>query len=160
MHSWTFEIDGREFVAELHHDSDMGAPWDEHDGHGDVSEWTTRDKRPGEMVIASDGRRNRFYDFAGAVKRARAESWDAPPYRAGTRGQRAARAALADFKRLKEWCDDEWSWCGVVVRSAGACECCGESRSLWGLESDCAADHKDAAEELARELLHERAAAA
>lgn len=98
------------------HDDCMGEPWKEHDGHGPVSEWTTRDKKPGERVLCEDRGRKRFYDFAQAVKMARAEGWDAPPYGQGTPGERAARAAEADFRRLRGWCEDEWSWIVVGVR--------------------------------------------
>lgn len=53
---WEFEHAGRRYRAEVHHDSDMGAPWEEHYGHGPVSDWTIRDKRPGELVLSVDSR--------------------------------------------------------------------------------------------------------
>jgi len=61
--------------AEIHHDSHTGAPWDEHDGHGPVSDWTTRAKRPGELVLHSDGQHKHYYDFAEACRIARRDGW-------------------------------------------------------------------------------------
>ena len=48
----TAEHDGWTFAAEVHRDDSFGAPWLEHDGHGEVTDWTTRDKAPGELVLA------------------------------------------------------------------------------------------------------------
>ena len=77
------ERNGRTFKVTIDRD-DMGPPWEEHDGHGPVSDWTTRDKRPGEMVLHQDGRSRRYYDFAGAVVLARKDGWDTEPYNTGT----------------------------------------------------------------------------
>ena len=120
------EVDGRRFAWWVEPDAGGGAPWDNEDGHGPVSEWTRRGKRPGEMVLVSDRHSRRFYDFAEAVRIARAEGWDAPPYGEGTAGQRAHRAALADFRRLRDWCEGRWSYVGVCVQEAlldSRCSC-------------------------------------
>lgn len=69
------EHDGIAYVVTIEHDDCMGAPWDEHDGHGDVSDWTTRDKLPGELVLSEDRNSKRFYDYAGACKIARRDGW-------------------------------------------------------------------------------------
>lgn len=61
--------------ATIEHDSDTGAPWSEHDGHGPVSEWTTRAKRPGELVLCTSRGRKRYYDFAEACRIARRDGW-------------------------------------------------------------------------------------
>lgn len=104
------------------HDSDCEAPWEHCDGHGPVSDWTTRDKTPGERVLSSDRRSKRFYDFAEAVKLARKDGWDAAPYHAAfpneTAGQQAVRAAEADFKHLQDWCEDRWEYVilSVILR--------------------------------------------
>lgn len=138
LESWTFTVDGRDFVATVERDDFCGAPWEEHDGHGPVSGWTRRAKHPGEMVLSESRGERRYYDFAQACRIARNEGWDAPPYRTGTARQRAARAALADFEYLRAWCNDEW--CFVTVSVAPVCPCCGaadESRSqtVGGVES-------------------------
>lgn len=153
---WTrFTHNGRTFAAKLERDDFHGAPWDEECGHGDVTGWERRDKRPGEMILSGGRGAKQFYDFAGAVKRAKAEGWNAAPYYPPgeeTKGQRAAKAALADFKRLRDWCRGEWFYVGVIV--APVCPCCDEVRdggaqSLWGIESDAGEYLAEVAEELA-----------
>lgn len=82
-----FEHKGRKFIARFYHDSDMGAPWKEHDGHGDVSEYKHRvSKRPGERPIGdSDYGRQRFYDWQGAIAKAKKEGWGFLPGKLQTR---------------------------------------------------------------------------
>ena len=72
-----FEHNGRTYLVEFYHDNDHGAPWDEEDGHGTVSEWTTRDKLSGELVLASDRHSKRFYDFAETCRIAKRDGWRA-----------------------------------------------------------------------------------
>jgi hypothetical protein len=71
----TFEHRGLRFRVQFPYDDHHGAPWEECDGHGPVSDWTTRDKRPGELILATEGRHRRYYDFQAAVALARSESW-------------------------------------------------------------------------------------
>lgn len=155
----TFTCEGLTFTFRMERDDFGGTPWDNEDGHGDVTGWETRDKRPGEMVLAEDwrGRAKRFYDFAGAVKRARAEGWNAKPYDipGETKGQRAHKAAMADFNRLRDWCLDRWGYVGVIV----TCDDLpgNPSESLWGIESDAGEYLAEVAEELAREIIHQAA---
>lgn len=154
----TFEYRGLTMTVSLPFDDSCEPPWEELDGTGQVSEWTTRDKRPGERVLCSDRSHKRYYDFQEAVKRAKSEGWNAPPFygpaldawvaehgRHPTEGERAANAAEHDFKWLKAYCDGDWSYIGVVVS-------CGKyDDSIWGVEStatdtineyiDCCADN-------------------
>lgn len=146
-----FELNGVQFAAVIERDDTSGAPWNECDGHGIVSDWTTRDKKAGELILASNGRLRRFYDFAESVKIAKRDGWNAPPYDQGTRAERATRAVWADFKRLRAWCGGDWQYVGVIVRRDDSCECCGKSASLWGIESD--SDLESVARELAGELI-------
>jgi len=144
-------------VVSFEHDSDHGAPWDEEDGHGPISDWTTRDKRSGELVLCTDRRSKRFYDFAEAVRIAKREKWGLAPDKLAklganpTRGQIAHAAAMANYEYLRGWVNDEWSYVGVCVKLLRE----GEEvsfDSLWGVESfgtyknECAAD-------MARELV-------
>lgn len=194
--TFEFEHNGVAYVATIESDDTHGAPWEEEDGHGDVSEWTRRDKLPGELVLSEDGRSKRFYDFAGACKIARRDGWGflpepvrverragggftgaaLPTYRSGefsiasdcpnlayselhrmhresmTPRAYAAGAAMADYDRLRRWCADQWCYIGVVVRRAGDCTCCGETESLWGIESDAGEYVREVATELAEQL--------
>jgi len=116
-------------------DDDTGAPWENCDGHGPVSEWTTRDKAAGERVLCSNHGRKRFYDYAAAIKLAKRDGWDAQPYKTGTKGEQAVRAVEHDFAFLQGWANDEWEYLGVIVTLFDAD---GEElaeESLWGIES-------------------------
>lgn len=119
---------------ELERDDTMGEPWLEHDGHGPVSEWTTRDKEPGERVLCADRSMKRYYDYAGAIEMAKREGWDAPPY-TGTKGERAARAVERDYEYLRAWCEDRWYWVGVIVKVYRDDELVGHD-SLWGIDDE------------------------
>jgi len=129
-------VDGFELTATVHHDPDAGMPWEREDGHGPVSEWTSRDKQPGERVLSSDRQSKRFYNFAEAVEIAKRDGWDAEPFGQGTAGERAARAAEADFKALKAWCNDEWTYAGVAVtvEKEGVRLTGKYDHALWGIE--------------------------
>lgn len=117
------------------YEGDGGAPWDKEDGHGPVSGWEPRAKRPHELVLNDDGHSKRFYDFAEAVRIAKRDGWDTAPYGQGTKGERAHRAAMADYNRLRRWCNNDWVYIGVTVtvlyRGSEIAD-----DSLWGIESD------------------------
>ena len=149
----TFTRGAHVFRVTFSHDHDAGTPWDNCEGVGDVSAWTTRDKRPGERVLASDRSSKRFYDFAGAMRRARAEGWSAAPHDKGTKGQRAARAVERDFERLRTWCADLWHYVGVTVELLDAdCNGTGDAESLWSVESDDHAGQIEVAHDLADQI--------
>ena len=141
-------IGGKEltFKVEIEYDADHGAPWENEDGHGPVSGWTTRDKRPGELVLSSHGRNARiYYDFAEACRIALADCWGIPEARlagwteragqAPTKRQIAAAAAMTDYDHLRRWCADEWQYVGVIVTLLDdEGEETEVSDSLWGIE--------------------------
>jgi hypothetical protein len=104
---------GTRFKIELSYDDYFREPWKENDGHGEVSDWTTRDKRAGELVLWQDGRSKLFYDFAGAVRTAKAEWVSATDTE--TKGQRAAAAAMQDYNYLRDFCRQEWWYCVLHV---------------------------------------------
>lgn len=101
-------------VVAIADDDTTGEPWKEHDGHGPVSDWTSRPKRPGERVLHTDGGSYRYYDVAEATKIAKRDSWG-PMLEGMTADQSIALAVDADFNNLQRWCNDEWRWVGVVV---------------------------------------------
>jgi hypothetical protein len=110
------EKDGFTIVARIERDDDLGPPWKECDGHGPVSDWRPKNsKRPGEKILSEDRGSCRFYDWQEAIKIAKRDGWDAPPYGEGTPGERAERAVQRDFDSLKAWCDDEWWRCVVTL---------------------------------------------
>lgn len=99
MDDFRFEIDGRRFRATAPRDDHMGAPWEEHDGHGPVSEWTSRDKAPGELVLAEGRHSKRFYDFAEACRIARRDGWGFLPGELVTKQDGATWTAYVRDKR-------------------------------------------------------------
>lgn len=152
----TFERSGRKFRVRIVHDDNQDTPWEREDGHGPVSKWTSRAKAPGELVLASDRpNRHRYYDMSEAVKIANREGWGG---KGRTKRQRAASAAQADYERLLAWCEDQWSYVGVVVQPV--CKCCGAASegyrfALWGIESDAGDYLTEVANDLADEAIEE-----
>lgn len=163
-HNDTFDHAGHKFRIEFHADSDAAPPWKNEDGHGPVSDWKRHafgmgskpPKAPGEMILVWDYGSFRTYDFSEAVKIAKRDGWNAAPYRDDeTAGERAHKAALSDFKRLRDWCNGRWSYVGIEVFLLDDFgDDMSESESLWGVESDGYAYHEEVARELAEELLH------
>lgn len=131
----TFEHRGYTFRVTFPRDEGMSEPWKEHDGHGPVSEWTAREKRAGERLIASDRHHKRFYDFAEACQIAKRDRWGTADGRqpGETAKAYAARAVEADYQYCKGWCEDRWTWVGVVVTLDHGGDTL--QASLWGIES-------------------------
>lgn len=149
----TVEHGGITYTATIECDWDTGAPWEEHDGHGPVSNWTTRAKMPGELILSTDGPHKRYYDFAEACRIARRDGWGCTPYDTiETPRQCASRAAMADYEALRAWCDDEWFWCGIVV-TATVDDCPLASDSLWGIECNYTGSDNSYLLDVANELL-------
>lgn len=151
----TCKVKGFTVTAHVVQDTNHGAPWDEEDGHGPVSEWTSRAKRPGERVLHEDHGSKRYYDVQEATAIAMRDGWDAEPY-GGTKGQKAARAVEADFQNLRAWCRDEWSYVGIVLSvSKAGVELDGHAASLWGIAANCGDNGylQDVANELLSEAL-------
>jgi hypothetical protein len=128
-------------------------PWEEYDGHGVVSDWTTRKKAPGERVLNTDRGSYRYYDVAASMVIALRDAWDAEPYHAAfpteTKREQAARAVEKDFQFLRGWCHDDWSYIGVEVTRLDT----GQQQALWGIESNAYDYHGVVARELAEELI-------
>ena len=110
-------VQGMNFKVSIIRDDDMDFPWEEHDGHGAVSEWTRRAKRPGEMTLCAASGMRRYYDFQGAVQLARKDGWNCAPYHWAwaTKGEQAHQSALADFDYLRRYCTGDWEYVSVGV---------------------------------------------
>lgn len=149
---------GRRFRVHIHSDTDMDPPWEAHDGHGPVRE-TRRDynrhtsKRPGERILHENRHTVWLYDWQAACKLARKDGWNAEPFDAPNRIE---RAVLADFNRLRGWLNEDWWWVGIQVVMIDADGDEIDSASLWGIESDFGDYGREVADELADELLHDR----
>lgn len=146
---------GRTYRVDFYYDSDAEAPWDFCDGHGPVSDWTTRDKQPGELVLCTDRNMKRYYHFQLAMQEARA-GWGFKT------GEEAQRAVMRDYEYLRKWCNDIWYYIGIKVTALtendGAVED-GPDASVWGIESEGAYDtYKEAQayyEEVINDLIYE-----
>ena len=153
--------DGFTLTFTSEYDTDRGAPWEEDDGHGPVTDWVHREKRAGEILLCSDRIAKRFYDFAGAMAIAKRDGWGLSDDafaaltrklgHAPTKGQLAEAAVLADFRYLEGWANDRWHYVGVIVtlRNPEGEEVANES--LWGVE-DSGDYYQNVAEELAEGL--------
>lgn len=152
----THEVDGFILTATVHADDTMRCPWDDDCGHGEVSDWTRRDKRPGERVLCTDSRggSKRYYDVQASTAIAKRDGWGPRlPYR--TAGQSRAAAVEADYQFLRSWCENEWQYVGVAVTvSRNGIDLTDEyDHALWGIESMCADHITDTARELCEDAL-------
>ena len=154
----TIELDGFTIRAALEMDHEHGAPWEE-DGHGPVSDWTARAKAPGELVLDASMGRYRYYDYDEACCIALRDGWDAAPLGTGlasdwvAHANRAAKAARADYERLRAWCQGGWYNVVVVTVSKAGIELGGAA--LGGVESDAGAYLVEVANELLDEAMAE-----
>lgn len=125
------------FAVEVHDDHDHGAPWVECDGHGPVTGWVLRDKRPDELVLNSSHGEKRYYNFKEACKLALRDGWGCNDLDGTeTPRQKASKAAIADFEYLRAWCNNEWHYVGVEVTLLDSEGNKTEvSESVWGIES-------------------------
>ena len=150
----TRESGALSFRIEWVYDSDCDAPWIREDGHGPVSDWTSDPKAPGQMILCTDRRMRRYYDFAEAVKLARRDGWDVKPYGTRKPGERAHAAVMADYNYLRQWCENQWHYCGIVVTLLDADGEPDVDASLWGIE-DGLPSSSEYHEEVIGELIHE-----
>lgn len=137
----TIEQHGITYQVEWVVDEGADAPWENSDGHGRVSDWERRSKRPGELILNSDRGFSRFYDFQEAMKLAKRDGWNC-----AKTGEELQEAVMQDYQYLKDWCDDKWFYCGITVTRCDT----GESSSLWGIESE--GDHSWVIQDLVGEL--------
>ena len=154
----TIELDGRSFTVKFPDDDFGRTPWEDDDGAGIVTDWTSRDKAPGERVLNTDGGSKRYYDFAGTLAKAKRDGWglaDAEKAalarelgREPSKAEIAVKAVERDFNRMRRWCNDQWRYVGVVVTDDET----GEHDSLWDIESDCDEYLAEVAHELASGL--------
>lgn len=158
------EKNGKTYRVEFHTDDGMGAPWKEHDGHGIVSNWESRDKKPGEVVINEDHGSKRFYDVSETTRIAKRYGWGLNDEaraelakklgRAPTAGEVRAEAVRLDLERMAGWCNDDWHWCGVEVfpLTDDGDELRSKAQSLWGIESDAGAYFDEVIAELIAQI--------
>ena len=159
----TFTHKGYSFRVTFRDDQDADPPWENEDGHGPVSDWTRRDKSPGERVLCADQRSRRYYDIAEAIKIAKRDGWGCShskiedgKFISGhkTKGELAACAVEQDYEHLRKWCNNDWCYVGVIVTLLDDDDNpTDETESLWGIESDSTDYLTSTAYDLADEIL-------
>jgi hypothetical protein len=157
-----FEYQGLTFYVDVINDDWTGTPWEHSDGHGPVSEWTRRDKKPGEWTLCEERGSKRYYNFSEAMRIAKKDKWDAPPYGIGSKGERALRAVKADFKYLRNWCNNNWIYAILHVVLLSEVDEWGDAEIeyeeyLGGVEYDYSENGYwlETAQEMASEILYE-----
>lgn len=135
------DTSGQAFRIEHHFDSDMEPPWANSDGHGIVTDWVRRAKRPGELILNSDGRGFfRYYDFQATIKIARRDHWNSWNMLQGAkeRGDELVRAVMMDYQYLRDWCHDKWHYMGIEVfpLTPDGDELRSKRNAMWGIESE------------------------
>ncbi len=91
-------VNGMTFSLVIALDDHDDPPWERADGHGPVSDWTRREKHPGERVLIKDRNFRRYYDVAQAQRIALRERW-------GTHRPPVARPRVATRLHGATWCD-------------------------------------------------------
>lgn len=151
------------FRVKVEDDLDHAEPWKNSEGHGVVSEWTGRDKKPGEWVLKESRGDKRYYDMAATIKLAKRDGWGLNPEakavlakrlgREPTKGEIVEAAVKDDFEYLRGWCNDEWRYVGVIVTllddDGDKTEI---DNSLWGVEDYDVEHLEEVAQELAEEI--------
>lgn len=153
----TVEQNGVTYRVDWYYDNDADPPWEECDGHGFVSEWTTRDKKPGERVLCQDRGPKRYYNIQASQELALKEGWGVADPKGKTKKQTAAEAVERDYQYLRAWCDDKWFYCGIVVTEqridADGYIYDGFDASMWRIESDSEWYHESVIRDLIDEIV-------
>ena len=152
----TFEKHGMQFKVHIEPDDDGEAPWERSDGHGPVRHMRRSEKRPGERPLIKDRDGTWLYDWQAACKLARKDGWNAEPYGAPNRIERAVQA---DFDFLRGWLNDDWYYVGVCVslldkNGEDATE--KYENAIWGIESNSDDCIGEVADDLADRIREEK----
>jgi len=104
---------GNWFRAEHYYDDTMPPPWTQDaykiGGESLVTGWERRGKRPGELILANDGRGNRrYFDYQMAMRLMREEL-------PGVDAEARRDAVMQCYERLRAWCTDAWWYAGITA---------------------------------------------
>jgi hypothetical protein len=123
------------FDVTLHADIDNDPPWQNSDGHGPVraiNDLGRELKRPGERVLWGEHNTTWLYDWQAACKMAREQGWNAEPYDAP---KRVERAVNADYDYLRSYLRGDWGYVVVKVEALKDEESLGDD-VLGGVETN------------------------
>lgn len=140
-------------TVRLEDDTISDAPWENSDIHGPVSDWRDAEsKAPGERVLVKDRGSARFYDIQEANAIAKRDGWGCAQkgHKHRTKGEERACAVEQDFRFLQDWCEDRWTYVGLIVTLYDATD--SEDReedeelaeeAVWGYEYSSSVDYLD-----------------
>lgn len=104
------------FAVTLSADDFNEPPWDRSEGHGPVRMINSERerKRPGERPLWEERHTTWLYDWQAACKLARKDGWNARPYDAP---KRVERAVNADYDFLRSYLCGDWGYVVVKVEA-------------------------------------------
>ena len=122
------------FNVTLSADDTNEPPWDRSDGHGPVRMINPERerKRPGERPLWEERRTTWLYDWQAACKMARRDGWNAEPYDAPNRIERAVKA---DYDFLRSYLCGDWGYAVIKVEALKDEESLGDD-VLGGVETN------------------------
>lgn len=143
---------------DYYYDQDAGKPWVENDGHGIIRETSSHygrpDKKPGEIIIASERGHYWLYDIQETTKIATRDSWGISPDLAKglakglTKKQIVAASVKNDVDFCSGYLNDQWHYVGVVCTVLDKNgDDTDDTESCWGFET-----YKDYHETAGREM--------
>lgn len=129
---------GWKIKFKIQYDSDHEPPWEDCDGMGVVTDWIhgSLDEEQYGWELCGERFSHRYYDWKATLPIAIKEGWGAPPYKTGTKHEQAMRAMRKAYEVLRDWCNDNWWYVGLIVTLYDENgEELGED-SCWGFESN------------------------
>lgn len=171
-----FEQGGIQFRYKVQQGDGYGYPWTEHDGYGEircVPNFDRGDKKPGEVVLWSEGRYAYLYDVQDTTKKNMGNWGLAPDEHAKltaklgkepTKKQIMARAVEKDMEFCRRYLEGHIMWldvtCWPMYEDASDDENYAEKQTIGGTLGEFGDDHlEELAKEIAGTILWEHAEA-
>lgn len=145
-------VDGFEIEYRFEYDSDSGPPWADPEEDAPLMRYADRhrmwdsSKKTGERPINAPRGGVYLFNWKLATERAHKEKWNAPPYDAPNRIERAVQNL---FDYYKSYVNEDWHYVGIEVRLVLHPQ---YRHDVWGFET-YKDYHKESVTELASELV-------
>ncbi len=107
-------VDNMNFAVYFELDDDPTPPWKRCDAHGPVSGYTNSNKAPGEMILYDNKGYRLYYNYQEACRIALKDEWNYEGS-TGTKLEIASKSAMRDYEYLRQWCNNQWHYVGVIV---------------------------------------------
>ena len=145
-------VDGFEIEYRFEYDPDSGPPWANPEEDAPLMRYTDRHcrwdstKKAGERPINAPRGGVYLFNWKLAAERARKEKWNAQPYDAPNRIERAVQSL---FDYYKSYINEDWHYVGIEVRLVLHPQ---YRHDVWGFET-YKDYHKKSVNEMASELV-------